>query len=115
MIDIADGNMCAAVSPDGDEIVIVAQNFGNDRTTTVDLSDLNGPATAEVYQTSDAKSCEKVETQDVTDGVLDITLPKKFCDNLCDSGRRRKCTVQYGKLCKYRGGRCCKTGRRLDI
>ena len=76
MIDIADGNMCAAVSPDGDEIVIVAQNFGNDRTTTVDLSDLNGPATAEVYQTSDAKSCEKVETQDVTDGVLDITLPK---------------------------------------
>ena len=76
MIDISDGNMCAAVSPNGDEIVIVAQNFGNDRTTTVDLSALNEAATAEVYQTSDAKSCEKVETQDIKDGVLDITLPR---------------------------------------
>ena len=46
MIEIDDSNMCAAISPQGDELVIVAQNFG-----------------------------ELAEVQDVTDGVLDVTLP----------------------------------------
>ena len=38
MIDIDDDNMCAAIAPDGSELVIVAQNFGSDRTTTVAVS-----------------------------------------------------------------------------
>ena len=75
MIDIADSNMCAAISPSEDELVIVAQNFGDDRDTTVDLSAFPGAETAELYRTSDAESCELVETQDVTDKVLDVTLP----------------------------------------
>lgn len=75
MIDIADSNMCAAISPSGDELVIVAQNFGDDRNTTVDLSAFPGAETAELYRTSDSESCELVETQDVTDKVLDVTLP----------------------------------------
>ena len=75
MIDIADSNMCAAISPSGDELVIVAQNFGDDRNTTVDLSAFPGAETAELYRTSDVESCELVETQDVTDKVLDVTLP----------------------------------------
>lgn len=77
MIDIDDGNMCAAIAPDGSELVVVAQNFGDDRNTTVDLSMFDGAASAEVYQTSDTKSCEKIEEQDVADGVLDVSLPSK--------------------------------------
>lgn len=75
MIDIDDDNMCAAIAPDGSELVIVAQNFGSDRTTTVDLGKFSGAAKAEVYRTSDTKSCELVATQNVTDKVLDVTLP----------------------------------------
>ena len=75
MIDIADSNMCAAISPSGDELVIVAQNFGGDRQTTLDLNAFPGAETAELYRTSDTESCELVETQDVTDKVLDVTLP----------------------------------------
>lgn len=75
MIDIEDGNMCAAVSPDGTEVVIVAQNFGGDRTATVDLSKVPGATEAQVYRTSDSESCELVETLDVADGVLNMNLP----------------------------------------
>lgn len=76
MIDIEDNNMCAALSPDGTELVIVAQNFGGDRSVSVDLSKVCGAAEAQVYRTSDAESCELVETQDVTDGILDMNLPQ---------------------------------------
>lgn len=76
MIDIKDENMCAAISPNGDELVIVAQNFGDERTTTVDLTQFKGAKSAQVYQTSDENSCELIETQDLSDNVLDITLPK---------------------------------------
>lgn len=75
MIQIEDSNMCAAVSPDGEELVIVAQNFGEDRDAAVSLRSVPGAATAEVYRTSDRESCELVETQDVSDLVLDVTLP----------------------------------------
>lgn len=75
MIDIQEGNMCAAISPEGDELVIVAQNFDGERNTTVDLSAFPGAAAAELYRTSDSESCQLTETQDVTDGVLDMTLP----------------------------------------
>ena len=75
MIEIADSNMCAAVSPNGEELVIVAQNFGSDRETAVSLRNVPGASAAEVYRTSDTESCELVETQDVSDLVLDVTLP----------------------------------------
>ena len=75
MIDIKDSNMCAAISPSGNELVIVAQNFDGDRQTTVDLSTFPGAESAELYRTSDNESCELTETQDVTDGVLDVLLP----------------------------------------
>lgn len=75
MIDIEDPDMCAAISPSGDELVVVVQNFQGDRETTLDLEELPGAQTAEVYRTSDAESCELVETQDVSDKVLDVSLP----------------------------------------
>ena len=75
MVEIGDGNMCAAISPAGDELVIVAQNFGGDRDTSLDLYHVPGAAQALVYRTSDTESCELVETQDVTRGILDMTLP----------------------------------------
>ena len=75
MIEIEDSNMCAAVSPNGEELVIVAQNFGSDRETAVSLRNVPGASAAEVYRTSDTESCELVETQDVSDLVLDVTLP----------------------------------------
>lgn len=76
MIDIGDENMCAALSPDGKELVIVAQNFGSDRTTTVDLSKFNKLGTAVCYQTSQEKNCEEVSRQDVAGGILNVTLPE---------------------------------------
>lgn len=75
MIEIGDGNMCAALSPEGDELVIVAQNFGNERNVSVDLSKFSGNMTAEVFRTSDTESCELVDTQDVSDTTLEMTLP----------------------------------------
>lgn len=75
MIDIQDSNMCAAISPDGDELVIVAQNFEGERNTTVDLSAFKNAEAAELYRTSDSESCQLAETQDVVDGILDVTLP----------------------------------------
>lgn len=75
MIDVGDGNMCAAISPTGDELVVVAQNFGNERNVSVDLSKFSGNMEAEIYRTSDSESCEKIETQDVSDTTLDMTLP----------------------------------------
>lgn len=76
MIDVADKDMCAAVSPDGKELVIVAQSFSGTRNTTVDLSAFQNRKEAKVYRTSDEENCELVETQDVTDGVLDVSLPE---------------------------------------
>ncbi len=75
MIDIGDNNMCAAVSPDGSELVIVAQNFSGERHTTVDLSAFQDRGSAHVYRTSDQENCELVGTQSVENGILDVTLP----------------------------------------
>lgn len=75
MIDIGDDNMCAALSPDGTELVIVAQNFSGERSTTVDLSAFQERGEAKVYRTSDEKNCELVDTQNVADGILNVTLP----------------------------------------
>lgn len=75
MIDIGDSNMCAAVSPDGSELVIVAQNFSGDRSTTVDLSAFQNLGEAKLYRTSDKENCELIEAKNVTGGVLDVTLP----------------------------------------
>ncbi len=75
MIEIGDSNMCAAISPDGKELVIVAQNFSGSRNTTVDLSAFENLQTAEVYRTSDEENCELVDTQDVSSGTLQVALP----------------------------------------
>lgn len=75
MIDIGDNDMCAAISPDGKELVIVANNFSTERNTTVDLTKFDKAGNAKVYRTSDDYSCELVETQDVSDKILDVTLP----------------------------------------
>ena len=76
MIDVADGNMCAALAPDGSELVIVAQNFGDSRKTTVDLGKFTDLGTADSYRTSDNENCEKVDSQDVRGHVLEVELPK---------------------------------------
>ena len=76
LVEIGDSNMVAAVSPDRDELVVVAQNFGNTRDTSIDLGAFDNAKTAEVYRTSDDESCELVATQDVSKGVLDVNLPK---------------------------------------
>ena len=76
MIDIGDDNMCAALSPDGKELVIVAQNFGSDRTTTVDLGKFNKRGIAVCYRTSQKENCEEVSTEDVSGGILNVTLPE---------------------------------------
>ena len=77
MIEIGDSDMCAALSPDGKELVIVAQNFSNERNTTVDLSAFANRGAVELYRTSNTENCELVEgTLDITDGILDVTLPK---------------------------------------
>lgn len=76
MIDIGDDNMCAALSPDGSELVIVAQNFGTKRSTTVDLTDFAKAGTAVCYQTSDEANCEEVSREDVSGGILHMTLPE---------------------------------------
>ena len=74
---VEDGNMCAAIAPDGSELVIVAQNFGNARSATVDLGKFTGIKTAEIYRTSDRENCQKMAyPQDVSDHVLDVDLPK---------------------------------------
>lgn len=76
MIEIDDGNMCAAVSPEGDELVIVAQNFKEMRETTVDLSAFENVKEAEVYQTSDESDCELKETQKIKNNTLNVVLPE---------------------------------------
>lgn len=77
MIDINDANMCAAVSPDGKELVIVAQNFSNQRTISADLSKFTKSSTAKLYRTSENYSCEQIGGNiDVTGGVLEMILPK---------------------------------------
>ncbi len=77
MIDVADGNICAAIAPDGSELVIVAQNFGNARSTTLDLGKFTNLDTVVMYRTSGREDCLKMPyNQDVSDSVLDVDLPK---------------------------------------
>ncbi len=76
MIDIGDSNMCAALSPDGTELVIVAQNFSGERRTTVDLSAFQELGEAELYRTSDTENCKYVGKQNVEGGILDVSLPE---------------------------------------
>ncbi len=76
MIDIGDSNMCAALSPDGTELVIVAQNFSGERRTTVDLSSFQQLGEAKLYRTSDTEDCKYVEKQNVVNGILDMCLPE---------------------------------------
>ena len=54
MVEIGDGDMCAAVSPDRSELVIVVQNFSGDtRDTTIDLSAFPNASGVRLFRTSD--------------------------------------------------------------
>lgn len=75
MIEIGDDNMCAAISPDRTELVIVAQNFGENRDTTIDLNAFKHAESAKLYRTSDKESCELIETQSIKNHVLQVSLP----------------------------------------
>lgn len=75
MIDVGDSNMCAAISPDGKELVIVAQNFSKARKTTLDLSAFKNIGEVKLYRTSDTEDCKEVENAGVADGVLSVELP----------------------------------------
>ena len=75
MIDIGDSNMCAAVSPDGKELVIVAQNFAKERSTTIDLSAFTNIGVAETYRTSDTENCKAIGAASIKDGILTAKLP----------------------------------------
>lgn len=75
MIDIGDSNMCAAISPDGKELVIVAQNFSKERSTTIDLSAFKTVGNVKLYRTSDTEDCKAIEGVSITDKILNVTLP----------------------------------------
>lgn len=79
MIEIGDGNMCAAVSPNRDELVIVAQNFEDGtRDTSIDLSQFPGAADVKLFRTTsgDSENCTEVETAPISEGVLGVSLPE---------------------------------------
>lgn len=75
MIDIGDSNMCAAISPDGKELVIVAQNFSRERSTTVDLSAFENIGDVKLYRTSDTEDCKEISGVSAANGILNVTLP----------------------------------------
>lgn len=75
MIEVGDGNMCAAVSPNRSELVIVAQNFGgNTRETSIDLGRFPNAADVKLYRTTSAESCEEIKTS-LSGNVLNVSLP----------------------------------------
>ena len=74
MIDIGNSNMVAAVSPNGDELVIVANNSGAAQQQYLDLSAFPGAAKAEMHRTTDSESCELVNTLTVSGNVLPVEL-----------------------------------------
>lgn len=75
MIDIGDSNMCAAISPDGKELVIVAQNFSKERSTSIDLSAFNNIGDVKLYRTSDTEDCKEISGVSAANGILNVTLP----------------------------------------
>lgn len=75
MIDIGDSNMCAAISPDGKELVIVAQNFSRERSTSVDLSAFENVGDVKLYRTSDTEDCKEITGVSAANGILNVTLP----------------------------------------
>lgn len=78
MIEIGDSNMCAAVSPDRKELVIVAQNFSGDtRDTTIDLSAFPNASSVKLYRTSDSENCQEVEAA-ITGSVLNVSMPAGY-------------------------------------
>lgn len=82
MIDIGDSNMCAAISPDGKELVIVAQNFSKARNTSVDLSAFKNIGNVKLYRTSDTEDCKEITGVSVADNVLDVALPANSVSTL---------------------------------
>ncbi|WP_373264351.1 carboxypeptidase regulatory-like domain-containing protein [Hungatella hathewayi] len=78
MIEIGDSNMCAAVSPDRRELVIVAQNFSGDtRNTSIDLSEFPNASNVKLYRTSDSENCQEIEAS-ISGSVLNVSMPASY-------------------------------------
>ena len=76
MVEIGDGNMCAAISPDKQVLVIVAQNFtSGTRNTSVDLTMLPNGSDVKLYRTSDSENCRLVQEGTLERRVLPVSLP----------------------------------------
>lgn len=76
MVEIGDGNMCAAISPDKQVLVIVAQNFTTGtRETSVDLNMLPNGSDVKLYRTSDSENCRLIQEETLERRVLPVSLP----------------------------------------
>lgn len=78
MIDIGDDDMCAAVSPDRKELVIVAQYFGNgSRNTSIDLSRFPNATDVKLYRTTSSgdDNCSEKDAS-LSGGMLNVSLPE---------------------------------------
>lgn len=101
LIDIGDKNMVAALSPEGRELVIVANNLGDRRDIAIDVSALPKAARAAVYLTDAAHGCELAEDLTVTDGALKAALPEKSVTTFVVKGENGKALFEdtgYGIL-----------------
>lgn len=76
MVEIGDGNMCAAISPNKQVLVIVAQNFtSGTRDTSVDLNMLPNGSDVKLYRTSDSENCRLIQDGTLERRVLPVSLP----------------------------------------
>ncbi len=78
IIDADHEDVMAAMSPEG-QLVVVVKNFTDDpKETTLDLSAFDDHANvAQVYQTSNTQSTEPMEDVKIKDSMMIISLPKQ--------------------------------------
>lgn len=76
IIDVDNENALAALSPDGKEIVLVAQNVGTEaKDYSFILDKVSGTTGVKAYRTSSTESIDEVDSFSVEDGVLQAILP----------------------------------------
>jgi len=76
VIEIGDANMTAALSPNRDELVIVASNSGATPVQKyVDLSNLQNIEEIEAYRTSDEENCESINVSVSSNDELSVSSP----------------------------------------
>lgn len=76
MLGTGRNDILAAISPDGDKVVVVMLNTGtSQKTVSVDLSLLNKvDAKAQLYVTNSTRDCQRMADVEVYDGRLDYTM-----------------------------------------